>query len=290
MVKIIDTHVHSWHLDKAKPGWLTDKQSMFYKDYLPEDLQPLLPSVGVVEGILVQADNSFEDARFMFAKAKEVEWIKGVVAWLPLGDPELTFSILTQQYVHETYFKGIRHLMHIEANNEWILQPHVLDSLKLLAQHNIPFDAIGINLQQLKSIVSVAGKIPDLKIVINHLNQPPLDNLIAFKAWSETMKEASTHPNLYAKISGLGNIKRPTEENLEDYIKPALEIVLNAFGSDRVMCGGDWPISLLDREYHSTWQAYLQAIQALTSDLATVEKITYKNGRSFYNISTKKNT
>lgn len=283
-VKIIDTHVHSWDLKKAKPNWLTEEAGLLYDNFLPEDLQDMLTEIDVREGILVQSDNTVADTMFMFEKAREVNWIKGVVAWLPLADPEQTINLIREQYRKEAYFKGVRHLMHIEPDNRWLLQEKVISSLELLAEQNIPFDAIGINLDQLNTIISVAEKKPNLKIVIDHLNQPPLEDTSHFRLWCEKMKAASACPNLYLKLSGLGNLKRPASIELEEAIKPVLEFILTHFGTKRIFCGGDWPISLLDRDYVSTWRAYTTALSGFISDQNILESITYENGKSFYNI------
>lgn len=284
-VKIIDTHVHSWNLQKAKPNWLTEEAGILYDEFLPEHLQNQLPVIGVKEGILVQSDNTLADTIFMFEKAREVNWIKGVVAWLPLADPEQTFKLITEQYKKEPYFKGVRHLMHIEPDDQWLLQDRVMESLQLLAQHQIPFDGIGINLNQLDSIISAAEKMPGLQIVIDHLNQPPMGDALQFRHWSDKMKVATELPNLYVKVSGLGNIKRPEGFDLEEAIKPALDVVLNYFGNQRIFCGGDWPISLLDRDYATTWKAYINAFSFFIKDNNLLEEITYWNAKRFYQIN-----
>ncbi len=283
-MKIIDTHVHSWDLKKIRYDWMEHDRSILNRDYLPTDLEPEMKACHVEKVVLVQSDNSLADSGYMFDIAREHDWIAGVVAWLPLTDPAKTEALLTEKYAAEPFFRGIRHLMHIEPDEAWILQPTVMDSLALLSEHHITFDAIGINTAQLRNIITAAASLPDLPIVIDHLNQPPMEDGAAFREWSILMQEAAALPNLYAKISGQGTVKRPAGMVLEEAMKPAVDVVLTHFGLQRCFCGGDWPISLLDREYGSTWSAYVDVLMGLTSNAEDLTRLLYSNARDFYKL------
>lgn len=283
MVKILDTHLHSWDLEKLNYSWLTPEAGILYNTFLPEDLEEEKKSVGISAAILVQSDNSVEDTMYMFEQAERHEWIKGVVAWLPLYDPKKTEMILRSSYLKEATFKGVRHLMHLEKG-DWLLQDQVLESLKILASHDIAFDAIGINNQQFKSIIQASSLVPSLRVVIDHLNQPPLSDRRAMDEWKQLMKEASGIPSVHVKISGLGTIQRPVGMNLSEAIRPAVAIALETFGVRRCVCGGDWPISLLDTSYTSTWTAYKEVLGALVGESIAVEQVLYVNALQFYRL------
>jgi len=283
MVKIADTHLHSWDLGKLQYSWLTPEAGILYNTYLPGDLEQEKNSVGISAAILVQSDNSVEDTMYMFAQAKKHEWIKGVVAWLPLHDPEKTEMILRSTYLKEPSFKGVRHLMHLEKDN-WLLQVQVLESLKILASHDIAFDAIGINHQQFESIIQASSLVPSLRVVIDHLNQPPLSDRRKMVEWKQLMKEASGIPSVHVKISGLGTIQRPPGMTLSEAIRPAVAIALETFGTQRCFCGGDWPISLMDASYSGTWAAYKETVDSIIGDSASDERILYDNATYFYRL------
>ena len=72
---------------------------------------------------MVQAANNPEDTSLMLEVAEKNKWIAGVVAWLPLMDPDLTLNRLTGEYKCNRYVKGIRHLIHNESDPRWLLQP-----------------------------------------------------------------------------------------------------------------------------------------------------------------------
>lgn len=282
-VKIIDTHVHSWDMMKVQYSWMQGT-SILFQDYLPEDLAPQLYLPGVQGVVLVQSDNSYEDTDYMLQAATNFDWILGVIAWLNLCKPEEVQQKLHEQYLKHPKFRGIRHLMHIEPSNQWLLQKEVQESLEVLATSHCIFEAIGINAEQFKSILHTAEKHPSLTLVIDHLNQPPLINAPLYNEWCALMKEAATYPNLHAKISGLGTMARPDGQQLETALQPALEWTLECFGADRCICGGDWPISLLDRNYNQTWEAYKNMIGELLKQ-PELKKVFYQNALELYKLA-----
>jgi L-fuconolactonase len=282
MQKIIDTHIHVWNFDKATYPWLDGNTSILNRTCNIEEIEAERNAVGVVEGVLVQASNNAEDTDWMLEVAENTEWIKGVVGWLPLMDTAATEKAL-DKYSSNNYFKGVRHLIHDEADPQWLLQPAVIDSLKVLAERNITYDVVGVLPQHIETVLKVAEQIPALKMVFDHLNQPPMKTNERFGAWGVLMKTASQHKNFFAKISGLGTATTKPENWGAEDIKPYVSFVLEHFGTDRCFCGGDWPVSLLAGVYTKTWTTYKSVISELLNEQES-EKIFYNNAHQFYNL------
>ena len=281
--RLIDTHVHVWDLHRAEYPWLQGDTSILNNSWSIDSLETERIEAGVTDGVLVQAAGNFEDSDWMFEVAKKKEWIVGVVAWLPLMDPVATQRVLEEKYLKEEYFKGARHQVHDEKDPKWLLQPSVIESLGLLAKHGTPYDVVGILPAHIETVLKLAEKIPDLKMVFDHLNQPPIATKEKFGKWGSLMKEASQHKNLYAKISGLGTASGDFQHWTAADIKPYIEFVLEHFGASRCFCGGDWPVSLLAGSYVKTWSIYRKII----AELATAtdqEKIFYTNAKEFYSL------
>lgn len=282
MQKIIDTHIHVWNFDKAVYPWLDGNTTILNRTYGIEEIESERKQTGIAEGVLVQASNNGEDTDWMLEVAANTGWIKGVVGWLPLLDTTATSNAL-DKYSSNNYFKGVRHLIHDEADPTWLLQPAVIDSLKILAERNITYDVVGVLPQHIETVLKVAEKIPALKMVFDHLNQPPMKTNERFGAWGNLMKTASQHKNFHAKISGLGTATaNPDNWAIED-IKPYVSFILEHFGTDRCFCGGDWPVSLLAGSYSNTWNKYKQVINDLV-DANESDKIFYSNAGQFYNL------
>jgi L-fuconolactonase len=282
MQKIIDTHIHVWNFDKATYQWLDGNTSILNRTYNIAELETERNAVGVTEGVLVQASNNLEDTDWMLEVAANTGWIKGVVGWLPLMDTAATEDAL-DKYRSNPYFKGVRHLIHDETDPKWLLQPAVIESLKILAEKNIAYDVVGVLPQHIETVLQVAEKIPELKMVFDHLNQPPMKSSERFGKWGELMKAASQHKNFHAKISGLGTATADTGNWGVEDVKPYVSFVLEHFGTDRCFCGGDWPVSLLAGSYTKTWTTYRSVITELLNEQES-EKIFYNNAQQFYNL------
>jgi L-fuconolactonase len=281
---IVDTHIHVWDLEKAEYPWLKGDKSILNRTWKIEELDAERKKAGVTMGVLVQASESFEDTDLMMEIAGQTDWIAGVVGWLPLTDPKATQKVLEEKYLKEKYFKGVRHQIHDEPDTNWLLQEEVLESLKILAAHNIPYDVVGVLTDHIEIALKVAEKIPGLRIVFDHLNQPPIVTNERFGRWGELMKQVAGNENFYAKISGLGTTSGKGDAWSADDIKPYVEFVLHYFGNDRCFCGSDWPVSELGGSYSKTWSIYKTVINDLIKEKEEREKIVYVNAKKFYGL------
>lgn len=280
-MRLADTHVHIWDFNRAEYAWLKGNTSILNRTYSIEELETERSNIGVTKGILVQAANNFEDTDWMLHVADNTPWITGIVGWLPLTNPDATLKALHNKYGRENYFKGVRHLIHDEPDAEWLLQPQVIESLHILADHNIPYDVVGVLPEHIETALKVATKVPGLRMVFDHLNQPPISTKEKFGKWGELMKEAAQHKNFYAKISGLGLTAQKADQWKSNDIKPYVGFAIEQFGTDRCFMGGDWPVSLLAGSYSNTWKNYKQVIHELVDEKAA-GKIFYDNAANFY--------
>jgi len=280
-IKIIDTHIHIWNFERARYTWLEGDTSILNRSYGLEELLPFFPAAQVWRGILVQAANNAEDTQLMFETAARHEQIAGVVGWLPLEDPAATLRMV-EEYQRNGYFKGVRHLIHNEPDPRWLLQPEVMESLAVLQANDIPYDIVGVNDQHLETAIKVAEKLPGLRLVLDHLNQPPITGGERFGKWGELMKAISGNTKVCAKISGLGTVAGGPGWKEED-IEPYIAFVLEAFGPGRCFCGGDWPVSLLAGDYEMHWAAYRNILSRLLGS-DELNKVLHDSARSFYRL------
>ena len=282
MAKVIDTHMHSWDLQKVRYSWLDGDTSILAQNYYPSGIEDQLQAANVSAAVMVQAANNIEDTAFMFDCAAQYPWIIGVVGWVDLLNPETAKKQL-EAHLQNKYFKGIRHLIHDEPDHNWLLQSAVIKSLGILADHGVPFDVVGVKIEHIKAAIQVAKQIPHLKMVFDHLNHPPIATSEQFGAWGEAISEAAAMPNFYAKISGLGTCCADFNDWSANTIEPYIAFVLEHFGIDKLMIGGDWPVSLLAGDYAGTHIKYQTVLEKLVAP-ENQEKIYSTNATSFYKL------
>jgi len=278
----IDTHIHSWNLEKVEYSWLKGNTSILNRSYLLDELDPQLIESEITYGLMVQASNSVEDTFFMINECEKRDWLKGLVGWLPLTEPEKWDQNLEE--ISSPFLKGIRHLIHDEPNPLWLLQPSVVDSFSRFHKSNLSFDVVAVLPEHLNCVLILSEKYPEIKWCIDHLGHPPIKSGEKFGKWGERMKNLATNPNVFIKISGLGMACK--DVNKWDYteIQPYIDFSLEQFGIERAMMGGDWPVVELCGGYKKSWEAYTQILSKLVSD-KDLELIYSKNAIHFYNLN-----
>lgn len=282
---MIDTHVHIWDPGRVRYAWLDGEGPILNRAYSIQQWEQATAGTAVTSGVLVQAANSLEDTNLMLEAAGKCLMIKGVVGWLPLRQPDTVAIMLEGDFGKNPIIKGIRHLIHNENDPRWLLQAEVIESLRMLSTHGLTYDLVGIVPGHIKTALAVAEKVPDLLMVFDHLNQPPIAAGERFGEWGELMAEAARHERFYCKISGLGNPSgKPFTWTGAD-IEPYIDFVLHHFGEGRCFCGGDWPVSLLTGNYAGTVRNYEAVLTRLLGHEA-LKKVFIENAGSFYKLNT----
>ncbi len=248
----VDTHQHFWHLHKVAYPWLTPANGVIYANFEPRDLDPQRRAAGIDLTVLVQSMNSAEDTVAMLTQAEDHSWIGGVVGWVPLTDPAAARAAL-DRYRHHPKFRGMRHLLHLEPDADWILQPAVIESLALLADYGLSFDFSAVYPYHLQHVPVIAAALPDLTIIIDHLAGAPI-KARAFGAWADQLAQAAGYPNVYAKLSGLCTAADWAAWTAAD-LQPYVDFALDHFGADRLMFGSDWPVCTLAGDYATVYAA-----------------------------------
>jgi L-fuconolactonase len=246
----IDAHQHFWNLEKVEYPWLVPAFGPIYRTIEADELEPLLKANGIDKTVIVQAMDSYEDTDYMLETAAQYDWVAGVVGWVPLNKPDEAAKKL-EFYTKNPLFKGIRHLIHEEKDPNWVVQEAVIEGLKVLASFGLTFDVVAVLPQHLHHVTTLAEKIPDLKIVIDHLAKPQIKDK-QMEPWASLIKEAAAYPNVYAKLSGL-NTAADWESWSSADIKPYFDYAFDIFGAERLLFGSDWPVANLAGDYTKVW-------------------------------------
>lgn len=269
---MIDSHQHFWQVGRFDYPWMTRDLGILYRDYLPADLAPILQQHHITQTILVQASNSVDESRWLLELADANSFIAGVVGWVDLTSPEIRLSTHPK-------FKGVRHLVESEPNDDWLVQPVVISNLQKLSARGLSYDLL-VHTRHLKHVPQIAETCPDLALVIDHLAKPPIARN-EIKEWSHAIAPLAHHPNIHCKLSGL-----VTEANWHswktDDLRPFINCALEVFGAERMMFGSDYPVCLLAATYDRVLDSFQEVLQYL-SDVDR-EKIFSQNAAKFYRL------
>jgi len=276
-IGIIDSHQHFWQVGKFDYPWMRPDLGVLYLDYLPSQLKRVLKENGVRETVLVQASNSLAETNWLLALAEEHSFIAGVVGWVDLTAPELEAPL--QMLAANSKFKGVRHLVESEPDDDWLVQETVLSGLRTLARYDLSYDLL-VHTRHLKHVKIVAESCPELRLVIDHMAKPPIASR-EIKEWEKEFKSAAGHPNIHCKLSGLVTEANHTSWRPDD-LRPYVECALEHFGPQRIMFGSDWPVCLLAASYGQV----LESFQLLLAELTTAdrERILGVNASEFYRL------
>jgi L-fuconolactonase len=261
---MIDAHHHFWWIGRHAYTWPDQAGERLARDFTPDDLRPELTRCGIKGTVLVQVLHQLGgETEECLDICKEVNFVRGVVGWLPLADPDAT-SRAFERLRSGGKLVGVRHLISNEPDPRWLLQDRVVESLKLLAAAGVAFDAIPVNAAQFESVLDLAARLPELKIVINHLGRPPLPER-GWEPWATQVARAAEHRCVSIKLSiGLDIIMRWRWST--DEIRRYSDHVLDLFSSNRVMAASNWPVILLGASYAQTWQGIADLVSALSVD------------------------
>lgn len=277
----LDTHQHFWHLDKVEYPWLVPAYGPIYANFESPDLAPQLAEVGMQKTVIVQAADSYEDTDYMLATAAANDWVAGVVGWLPLLDPAEMARKIDEDYGNNDYFRGIRHLIHEIADPDWVTQDRVIEGLQVLADRGLTFDVVAVFPNHLEHVPTLSERVPNLKMVIDHLAKPPQDAGDS-RVWREQMAAAAENPNVHAKVSGLNTATADLENWTWEDIKPWVDTALEIFGADRLMFGSDWPVAVLGGTYKKVHDETVKALADLSDDERAA--IWGRTGNAFYGL------
>jgi L-fucono-1,5-lactonase len=262
---MIDAHHHFWWHQRHTYTWPAQVGDRFARDFTPDDLRPELARCGVKGTVLIQVLHQVGgETEECLDICNDVDYVRGVVGWLPLANPAETARALERLRGRGGKLVGVRHLISNEPDPRWLVQDGVLDSLNLLAAAGIAFDAIPINAAQFESVLEVAQRLPELKIVLNHLGRPPIPEQ-GWEPWATQIARAAEHRNVSMKLSiGLDIIMRWRWST--DAVRRYSDHVLDLFSPHRVMAASNWPVILLGATYQECWDGITALLAGLPAD------------------------
>lgn len=254
----IDAHQHFWKYDPVRDAWINEDMAQIRKDFMPDDLLPVLKENAIDGCVAVQADQSLVENDFLLSLADQHDWIKGVVGWLDLLSPQLSSQL--DQYKMHPRFRGVRHILQAESDG-FMTQKDFVDGIRLMHDHGLSYDILTYE-RQLDEVIELIKALPEMPLVIDHISKPNIKEK-SFDHWYSKMKEISAFGHVHVKLSGMVTEADWHHWTSEDLV-PYIEFCLTQFGPQRLMYGSDWPVCLVASSYENMKNSLLKCISTLS--------------------------
>ena len=288
-LQIIDTHIHLYDTNRSQGvDWPPVTDKVLYRPVLTEQFDEVADREGITSTVIVEASSRTEDNQWMLDLVKHnPDRYLALVGNLPIGTDE--FPSLLDRFSKDSRFVGIR--MRDRPGGETYFTDAVWRDLGLLAKKGLTLDVL-INNFTIDEVTEVARRLPNLRIMINHLGGLNITYDPFDEKWKAAMERAAVNGNVYCKVSGIfqrAGVKPTPKEKW--FYSPVFKVVFDAFGENRIVYGSNWPVTDRGGSYSeqlSIIHDYFNSLGMQPRDTKTAEQIARKlfrdNAVKFYGL------
>jgi len=278
---IVDTHLHLWDPDHLRYPWLKGNE-LLNRRYLLDEYRQATGPVDVGKMVFLQCEcdpaQFLDEAAWVTELAAADPRIQGIVPWAPLELGDAARPAL-EELARNPLIKGIRRIIQFEPDMDFCLRPEFVRGVQALPDYGFNFD-ICINHLQLANTIRMVAQCPNVQFILDHIGKPDIRGQI-FEPWATQLRELAQFPNVWCKMSGLvteADHQRWTPADLRPYIQQ----VIDCFGFERVIYGGDWPVAYQATEYPRWVHTLMDAVAGCTP--AQLRQLFRDNAISFYRL------
>lgn len=268
----IDAHQHFWHYSAEEYGWIDEPMAALRRDFLPADLEPLLAEAGVDACVAVQARQTSGETEFLLDLAEGSERVRGVVGWVDFRAADLEAQL--DRFSGRGALKGYRHIAQAEPDDGFLARPDFVRGVGALRDRGLVYDLL-VYPHQLAAATSLARDLPDQAFVLDHVAKPPIAAGGPLEPWAGRIGELAACENVACKVSGLVTEADWSGWKTADF-RPWMDVVLEAFGSERLLYGSDWPVCTVAGSYPRV----LRLAEELVASLSASEREAFFGGNA----------
>ena len=298
MLEIIDTHQHLWNLERLNLPWV-DGTPELTRSYKVTDYLRAIENSGVTRTVYMEVDAHPDD------KQKEIDDMTlhcqadsdGMLGMVVSADPgKPGFTKLLDFNSNNSFLKGVRQVLHNpEQAPKYCLTQDFVQGIRILGKRDLLFD-ICIRPSELHDAVELCSQVPRTTFVLDHcgnadpyvINGHRKDNSHGYdttyvhskEGWQKGIFALGKLENVFCKISGI--VARAETGWNAATLAPTVNTCIAAFGEDRVVFGGDWPVCNLGASL-SQWILVLKEIVSNRPNVVQ-EKLFSKNAEQLYQL------
>jgi L-fuconolactonase len=242
------------------------------RDFLPPDLEPLLADAGIEACLAVQVRQSLEETSFLLDLADRTPQVGGVVGWLDLRATDVEEQL--DRFARRDALRGLRHIAQAEPDAGFLERPGFVRGVATLRDRGLVYELL-VFPHQLPAAIGLARALPDQPFVLDHIAKPPIAAGGPLEPWAGRVRELAACENVACKVSGLVTEANWSAWHARDF-RPWFEVVLEAFGPQRLLFGSDWPVCTVAGSYPQV----LGLAEELSEPLSSGERAAFFGGNT----------
>jgi L-fuconolactonase len=280
---IVDAHVHIFDPASIRFDWMAGVPKL-NRSHVPDDYKRLTKGVTIEAFVFVEVDASpgeeLGEAAWVTQQAAHEPRLRGMVASLPLSKGTAVEADI-KTLAAMPLARGVRQLIqgHVDEPG-WCIRDDFMAAVQLLPKYSLSFD-LCIYHPQMADVIELCRRCPDVQFVLDHIGKPGIKAGL-MEPWKRELAKLAKLPNVSCKISGVVTEADHATWHEAELI-PYIEHAISCFGFNRVMFGGDWPVSELATTYQR-WVALVDHVAAKAS-LAEKRKLFRDNAIEFYRLN-----
>lgn len=266
----IDSHHHIWDLSARDQDWIVGETlAPIRRNFLMADYRAAVKPFGIEKSVIVQTVTKYEETPELIDIANSDDSVAGIVGWLDMSASDAVSHLdYYQSLPGAKYLKGIRDIVQDHPDSNYLARPQVDFNVKELGKRGLAFDIL-TKTPELPGAIKLVKENPDVQFILDHISKPYIAKK-EFEPWQSLISEIAKFENVVCKVSGMvteADWKTWTSED----IKPYFEIILNNFGTERLMFGSDWPVCTLAASYEEV----VALADGLSKNLSPAEKESF---------------
>ncbi len=240
-MELIDTHQHLIYRERLGYDWTREVPQLEKGDFTLGDYQALTADKGIAGTVFMEC--AVDDADYR----NEARLVAGlmrapgsdIMAQIASCRPEIQAGF--NDWLDEAAELGVvgfRRVLHV-VPDEVSQDAAFREGVREIGRRGFSFD-LCVLARQLPIARALAQACPDTMMILNHCGVPDIA-AGAFDSWAEGLAALARYDNMQVKLSGLTAYCAPGAMGAET-LRPWVDHVLDCFGPDRMVWGGDWPV------------------------------------------------
>jgi predicted TIM-barrel fold metal-dependent hydrolase len=268
---LIDTHQHLILRERIGYAW-TEGFPILSGDFTRADYAGLTAGKGIIGSIFMETGVDDADYRAEARMVADMVGTGGMLGQIASIRPEHDDGFddwLDEAAGLKTV--GFRRILHVVPDE--VSQTETFRrNLRKIGRAGFPFDLNFLARQLIPIGAALVRACPDQAYILDHCGVPDVA-AGEFDDWAAGIDALAAFPNVVVKLSGITTYCAPGTASVP-LIRPYVDHLLDTFGPDRMLWGGDWPVVNLG----AGLPVWIDMTRELLADLSADEQFAIGQG------------